>query len=103
MTDAVIVLITAPEEEASRIQELLVKERLAACVNSLPAESFYSWKGKHERAGETLLILKTRKSALERIEKRIKEIHPYDVPEILAVPIVWGSKDCLEWLDKEVS
>lgn len=96
-----IVFVTAKnEEEGKNIQEQLVKEKLAACVNSLPVESCYTWKGKMERESEVLLIMKTKTSLFEKLAKRVKELHSYDVPEIIALPILKGSEGYLKWIDE---
>ncbi len=93
-----IVLVTAPHEEAGRIQEALVRERLAACVNMVGADSFYIWEGKEERAKEALLIMKTTSRKLSGLVKRVKELHPYDVPEVIALPVSGGNADYLKWV-----
>jgi periplasmic divalent cation tolerance protein len=98
-----IVTITAPAgAPAARIARTLVAERLAACVNIVPRiSSIYRWKGKVERATESLLIAKTRGALLPRLIKRVQSIHPYEVPEIVAVPISRGAKSYLAWLAAE--
>jgi len=83
---------------------LLVSKRLAACVQILPGlESHYRWKGKQEASKEVLLIIKTRTSLYKPLEKAILKHHPYEVPEILCLPITRGSKSYLNWIDKEVA
>ncbi len=101
----IVVFITAgSEEEASRIADALVKRKLAACVNIIGGvKSVFSWKGKVEKEKETLLIVKSKMSVFAKLVKQVKEIHKYEVPEIIALPIVDGSGDYLEWLEKEVS
>ena len=100
-TDRIIVLITAGnEEEAHKIARLLVKQKKAACVNILPGmDSFFRWKGKIDSAREALLLVKTRASLFPEIISLVKEIHSYEVPEIIALPIIAGSEDYLRWLD----
>jgi periplasmic divalent cation tolerance protein len=100
----VIVLITASNtEEAGDIAEALLNERLAACANVVESvSSIFWWKGNLERENESLIILKTQKSKFEELEKRVKELHSYENPEIIAVPIVEGSSDYLKWIDSEV-
>jgi len=100
-TDRIIVLITAgSEEEAHKIARLLVKQKKAACVNILPGmDSFFRWKGKIDSAREALLLVKTRASLFPEIISLVKEIHSYEVPEIIALPIIAGSEDYLRWLD----
>ncbi len=99
--DRIIVLITAgSEKEARKIARLLVKEKKAACVNILPGvDSLFRWKGKIDSARESLLLVKTRASLFPEIISLVKQIHSYEVPEIIALPIVGGSEDYLRWLD----
>ncbi len=82
-----VVLTTAPDEEAAtRIAETLVGEGLAACVNLVPGiRSIYRWRGAIERSGEVLLVVKTRTARMSELEHRLAEIHPYEVPEIVAL------------------
>ena len=103
MNDGIIVLVTASsEEEARKIATALVDEHLAACVNIAPSiRSFFFWEGKTQDAQESLLICKSRKSLFEKIIKRVKEMHSYSVPEIIALPIVAGSAEYLDWMSKE--
>jgi periplasmic divalent cation tolerance protein len=84
-----VVLCTFPDKEAAqRIAHALVEEGLAACVNLVPGvQSIYRWEGKVESAEEVLAVMKTTAEAYPRLEAKIKELHPYDVPEILAVPV----------------
>ena len=100
-TDRIIVLITAgSEEEAHRIAELLVNERKAACVSIIPTvESLFWWEGEIESGRESLLLVKTKASLLAETVELAKRIHSYEVPEIIALPIVAGSEDYLKWLD----
>ncbi|MEK7206782.1 MAG: divalent-cation tolerance protein CutA [Pseudomonadota bacterium] len=95
-----IVLTTCPDSAAAeRIAKALVAERLAACVNILPvAQSIYLWKGQVESAAEHLLLIKSLTRAFRQIEKRILELHPYELPEVIAVPITSGFKDYLAWV-----
>ena len=97
---AVVVLVTAPDlRTAGRISDALVGERLAACVTVLPgARSTYRWKGKVERAREVVLVVKTRAALAKRLERRLRELHPYDVPEILAMPVASGDARYLRWI-----
>lgn len=100
-----IVLITcASLGEATRIARSAVRGRLAACGNILnaPIRSVYRWKGKVANAREYLLILKTKKSALARLEARVKSLHSYDVPEFITLAIPSGSRDYLAWLTSNV-
>jgi periplasmic divalent cation tolerance protein len=93
-----LILSTVPESESSRIAETLVSERLVACVNATPVSSCYRWKGEICRDREELLVMKTRESLFPRVMERVKELHPYEVPEILAVPVWGGSGAYLEWV-----
>ena len=99
--DGIIVLITAgSEEEAHKIAKLLINEKKAACVNIVPGvDSIFRWKGKIDSAREKLLLVKTRVSLLPEIINLVKQVHSYEVPEIIALPIVGGSKEYLKWLD----
>lgn len=100
-TDRIIVLITVgSEEEAHKIAELLVNEKKAACVNIVPEiDSIFSWEGKIDSAQESLLLVKTRASLFPEIVELVKRMHSYEVPEIIALPIIAGSEDYLKWLD----
>ena len=100
-TDRIVVLITAgSEEEAHKIAELLVNEKKAACVNILPAvDSLFWWEGKIESARESLLLVKTKASLFPEIVELVNRTHSYEVPEIIALPIIAGSEDYLKWLD----
>ena len=97
---AAILLVTAPDARiAARISDALVGERLAACVTVVPgARSTYRWKGKIERARESVLLVKTRAALVRRVERRVRELHPYEVPEILALPVAAGEGRYLRWL-----
>jgi len=99
--DKLVVLITASsEEEARKIADALVTGKKAACVNIVPrVDSLFCWQDKIESARESLLLVKTRASLFPEIVSLVKEIHSYEVPEIIAVPIVAGSEDYLNWLD----
>ncbi len=99
-----IVYITASNiGEARDLVEAIVKERLAACANVVESvESTYWWQGKIERGDEALIILKTKESKLDELIKRVKELHSYENPEIVAVPILKGSSDYLRWIDEEL-
>ena len=95
-----VVLVTTPDADSARvIARTLVDERLAACGNVVPGlTSIYRWQGTIEEAGEALLILKTSDERLARMSERIVELHPYDVPEVLALPIEAGHQPYLDWL-----
>ena len=98
----IIVFITVPNfDVGEKIGSTLVEEKLTTCVNiTSQIKSLYFWKGNVENDSEYLLIIKTRKDKFENLEKRVKEIHPYEVPEIVAIPIILGSKDYLDWIDE---
>jgi periplasmic divalent cation tolerance protein len=100
----VAVLMTCGNKrEAEAIAERLVRTRRAACVSIYPrGDSLYWWRGAMERSREYLLVAKTRASALVGLVSEVKAIHGYEVPEIIALPIVGGSRDYLQWLDAEV-
>ncbi len=101
-TTAVVVLVTVPSASvARRIARETVKEKLAACCNILPGiTSFYTWKGKMEKADEALLIIKTRRECVGPLASVIRRLHPYTVPEIIALPIVIGGGDYLAWINE---
>ena len=98
-----VVTTTEHKEDAEKIGKTLVGERLAACAQVVgPTVSTYWWKGAIETAEEWLCYLKTHSSLYDELEEAIRAVHPYETPEIVAVPIVRGSNDYLEWLDTEV-
>ena len=97
----ILVLSTVPESESARISETLVSEKLAACVNATPVRSCYRWNGEICRDREELLIMKTRESLFPRVMERIRELHPYEVPEILALPVWGGYAGYLGWVMDE--
>lgn len=101
----IIVFITAPSEKVARqVGDALLERRLAACVNLVTdLQSFYWWQGEIESDEEVLMIVKTRADLFEsRLIPAVQEVHPYDVPEIIALPIVMGSRDYLAWVDENV-
>ena len=98
-----VLITTGSEEEAHRIADLLLSQRKAACVNIAPrVDSLFWWQGKLDSAQESLLIVKTKAPVLNEIVRLVREIHSYDVPEIIALPIVGGNLDYLEWISKDV-
>jgi periplasmic divalent cation tolerance protein len=100
---AIFVYITASSmDEANRIADAVVGERLAACANIIPGmTSIYHWKGKVERAQECALILKTRAELFGQLEARVKALHSYDTPCIVALPVTAGSAGYLGWVEEE--
>lgn len=101
--DPIVVLITAQNrEEAIRLADMLVGAHLAACVQILPEiESVYRWQGAIERQPEILILAKTTKPRFAELEREVRALHSYDVPEIVALPIVAGSAPYLKWLSEE--
>jgi periplasmic divalent cation tolerance protein len=101
MTEALVVLCTCgSEQEALRIANALIEDRAAACVNILPAvQSVYRWQEKIETAQEILLIVKTTQERFRAVERKIVELHSYDTPEIIALPVTEGLKKYLAWLN----
>jgi periplasmic divalent cation tolerance protein len=102
--ETIVVLITAStEDEGAKIARALVEAHLAGCVNMVKGvRSIYRWKGKVEDESEVLMIAKTRRDHFDALSKKVRELHSYSVPEIIAFPIVEGSADYLNWL-KEVT
>ena len=100
MTGAIVVLINAEsQEQALGIARMLVEERLAACANIIsPIRSVYRWQGAVQDESEHMMIVKTRAELFARLEARVKEVHRYEVPEIIALPIVEGAKSYLDWV-----
>jgi periplasmic divalent cation tolerance protein len=98
----IVVLCTCPDEAtADRIARELIDGRLAACVNRLAVRSTYRWKDRVEDEPEALLIIKTMASRYRELELRIKALHPYELPEIIALPVVAGSEAYLAWITRE--
>jgi uncharacterized protein involved in tolerance to divalent cations/8-oxo-dGTP pyrophosphatase MutT (NUDIX family) len=104
MPEFIIVYVTAGSaEEGEHLAQALVGEKLAACVNRIKSvQSTYRWQGQVEQSDEELLIIKTRKELFPALEKRVRELHSYSVPEIIAVPLVAGSAGYLRWLQDQV-
>jgi periplasmic divalent cation tolerance protein len=96
----VIFITTGSEEEAHRIADQLLNQRKAACINIVPKiDSLFWWQDKLDSAQESLLIVKTKASKLKEITELVKRVHSYEVPEIIALPIIGGNEDYLKWLD----
>lgn len=104
VTDKIVVLSTCPDEaSAVRLARHLVERRLAACVNLVPGvRSIYHWKGALEESQEVLLVIKTRRDVFSALEKELTAIHSYEVPEVIALPIVEGSRNYLAWLERDL-
>jgi periplasmic divalent cation tolerance protein len=95
----IVFVMAGSEDEAGRIANTLVEERLAACVNIIgPARSIYRWQGAVENASEYLLLIKTHSRHFRKLERRVTELHSYEVPEIVATALVAGFRSYLEWL-----
>jgi len=106
MTETIVVLVTcASRKEARRIARVLVERRLVACVQEVgsPIHSTYRWKGKIESAKEFLLLIKTTRARFSAVREMVKELHSYEVPEIIALGITDGSSDYLTWIADSVS
>jgi len=105
VTGARVVLVTAPSAEVgAALGRALVDERLAACVNVIPGlTSIYRWQGQREEASECLLLIKTDESRYAALERRLLELHPYTVPEVLALPVERGAPAYVEWLRESVT
>ena len=103
MSNYIVIFITTSSiNEAKKIGRSLVEEKLAACSNIIsPIRSIYSWRGEICDDKETLIILKTKKNLFKQIENRVKELHSYEVPEIIAIPIIEGSDKYLSWVRDE--
>jgi periplasmic divalent cation tolerance protein len=105
-SEVVVVLVTcASEREAKSIARAVVAKRLAACGNIVGADvkSIYRWKGRINTARETLLILKTARKQFAKLEKEVRKLHRYEVPEIVAIPVVAGSTRYLKWVAESVT
>ena len=104
MTDKIVVFSACSTlDEARRIAKKLIEDHLAACVNVMPGvRSFYRWKGVVEEADECLLVIKSSRDVLDRLRLELEKAHTYEVPEVVAVPIVAGSPNYLNWLDNEL-
>ena len=104
MTDIILVLVTAPSAAvAASLARTLVEEGLAACGNVVPGlRSIYRWQGRVEDEAEALLLLKTRAEAFEALRRRVVELHPYDVPEVLRLAVEAGHEPYLAWVRESV-
>jgi len=99
MSYNIVIMTTSNKEEAVRIVRALLEERLIACANIMdPVSSFFWWQGKIEEEKEVLVIMKSHETLFKKLSKRVMELHSYDTPEILALPIADGSPSYLDWL-----
>ena len=97
-----VVLVTAPDDAAAQLSRRLVEERLVACVNIVPGvRSVYRWQGAVEEGSEVLLIMKTRADRCDELAVRVADLHPYDVPEVLSLPVLGGGEAYLDWVRME--
>ena len=101
----VVMMVTiGTPEEASRLADALLGAGVIACASIIPSvDSHFRWQGKPEREAEALLVIKTAASRVNDVVSLVKELHPYDVPEVIALPIVGGSSEYLEWVSEETS
>lgn len=101
----IVVMCTCPDEAvAGRIARVLVEEKLAACVNRVPGlRSTYSWEGAIQDEPEVLLVIKSTGARFEALELRIRALHPYELPEIIALPVAGGSPACLDWVARQTT
>ncbi len=104
MNKYIVVFVTVKsKKEAKKITDILLKNKLAACVNAVPGlASAYWWKGKIERAKELLLIIKTKKALFEKLTLEVKKVHSYEVPEIISLPLTGGNSKYLKWIEQSV-
>ena len=104
MTGFIVVFITcAKRTEAEKIAGALVSSRLAACVSIIPGvESIFRWEGKIDNAKEALLVVKTRQGLFSKLVKKVKSMHSYEVPEIIALPVVCGEPSYLKWINQSL-
>lgn len=100
-TDIVVVYCTAPQEESESIAKRLLQEQLVACVNLVPVRSIYTWEGAVCNEPEVLMIIKTQAHVIDDLVRMIKAIHPYDMPEVIVLPVTGGSEEYLEWVLQE--
>lgn len=105
MSEYIIVFVTVPERsEAEKIASVILEKRLCACVNIVPGlKSMFHWQGNIDNTDELLLIIKTKSDLFMDLARQIKELHSYTVPELIALPIVAGSKEYLDWMEQELS
>jgi periplasmic divalent cation tolerance protein len=102
MPEFVVVLCTAPPGGSDKIARTVVEEGLAACVNVSPVRSYFIWRRKPFNEREELMIIKTEQRLSDKVRARIKELHSYELPEIIALPIIAGDEGYLQWLSQSV-
>lgn len=96
----VVLVTTSTKKEAEKIAQVLLKKRLAACVNIIPSiHSHFWWKGQIERSNEVLMVIKSKNEMFDQLVESVKSTHSYQVPEILALPVQQGSNEYLNWID----
>jgi periplasmic divalent cation tolerance protein len=99
-THIIVIVTAASKQQAENIAKRLIKERLIACANiTAPVSSFFQWAGKIEKAEEYLIFMKSRKDLFKKLAETVKALHTYELPEIIALPIIEGSQAYLAWLD----
>ncbi len=103
MNYAVVLVTASSQQEAETIAKALVELKLAACANMFPIQSIYRWQGEVHNEPEWQLIIKTDLAQFSALEAKIREIHSYSVPEIIAIPIVAGSQSYLQWISEQVA
>ena len=100
----IIAITSAPQDDAENIARAIIDEKLAACVQILgPATSFYWWKGEVQKDAEAIMLLKTKECRIQEIKQRIESIHPYDIPELLFLPILDGLPGYFDWINTVVA
>lgn len=104
MTEKIVVLSNCgSEEEARRVARALVEARVAACVNILPGiQTIYRWQGAIQEDSEWMLVIKSTRSMFDRLSVELRKAHSYQVPEVLAIPVIAGDQDYLDWMDREM-
>ncbi|MGI8934197.1 divalent-cation tolerance protein CutA [Leptolyngbya sp. BC1307] len=100
---AIVLTTTGSEAEAEAIATALVEARLAACVNLFPIQSVYTWQGKLQREAEWQLVIKTRQDCFDEVAAKVRSLHSYDTPELIALPIAEGAADYLGWMGAQVN
>jgi periplasmic divalent cation tolerance protein len=105
MSDAIVVLCTCPDNTtAHELAKTILSEKLAACVNLIPqVTSLYYWQGQLEEAQEVQLVIKSRRTLFGVLQQRLLALHPYDIPEIIALPVLAGAPEYLQWLQEHTT